>query len=248
MAGEALDLEPLAAATGRRMDQVVAVIRTAIDEGRMKPGVKYSVYGLSEQLGISRTPVRDALLRLEEAGLIRFEARQGFRILLPHPQEIADIFDVRLSLELSAARRAALQCDAALSHDLADAMGQMRNAASAGDVTLFARLDDELHDRILDAASNSRARRIISDLRESTRLLGASTADRSRTLSDIHGEHLPIVAAICANDANSAEDAMRNHLKSTEQLLIAQAIKDQDVDVDSVTVWSASANDGPSAC
>ena len=58
--------------------------------------------------------MRDALLRLEEVGLIKFEARQGFRILLPQPREIAEIFAVRLALELPAVRATARRSDATL--------------------------------------------------------------------------------------------------------------------------------------
>lgn len=83
VADEALELEPLTPFAGRRMEQAIAAVRAAIDDGRMKPGVKYSVYQLAEGLGISRTPVRDALLRLEEVGVIKFEARQASAFFSP---------------------------------------------------------------------------------------------------------------------------------------------------------------------
>src|SRR5262245_57786125 len=104
------ELSPVPAG-GRRMAQAITAIRTAIDDGRMKPGVLYSAYQVSEALGISRTPVRDALLRLEEIGLIEFENRQGFRLRVPDPREIAEIFAVRLALECPAAGRAARLAD-----------------------------------------------------------------------------------------------------------------------------------------
>src|SRR6476659_6013932 len=111
------------------MEQAVTAIRAAIDDGRMKPGVKYSVYQLAEALGVSRTPVRDALLRLEEVGLIRFEARQGFRILLPDPGEIAEIFAIRLALELPAVARAARVCGESTATRLQKRMELLRVAA-----------------------------------------------------------------------------------------------------------------------
>ena len=132
VADEALELEPLTPFPGRRMEQAIAAVRAAIDDGRMKPGVKYSVYQLAEGLGISRTPVRDALLRLEEVGLIKFEARQGFRVLLPQPKEIAEIFAVRLALELPAVRKAATASDPALADALLRQQTLMRNAAAIG--------------------------------------------------------------------------------------------------------------------
>ena len=239
MSDSAPTLPPLPASGGRRAEQVMEAVRAALDSGAMRAGVKYSVYQLSEALGVSRTPVRDALLRLEEVGLIRFEARQGFRILLPDAREIADIFAVRLALEVPAAARAAAVCDAALAARLHDRLAAMDAAAAAGDERDFVAHDQLLHDHILEASGNMRARAIVRSLRESTRLLGATTADRSRTLGDIDAEHVPVVAAIVDGDAPSAAAAMRRHLTSTGRLLVAQAVRDQDSGLDGAAVWAA---------
>ncbi len=221
------------------MEQAIAAVRAAIDDGRMKPGVKYSVYQLAEGLGISRTPVRDALLRLEEVGLIKFEARQGFRILLPQPKEIAEIFAVRLALELPAVRKAATASDPALSDALLRQQRLMRDAAAVGDEHQFAHHDLGLHDMILDAADNSRARAIVKTLRETTRLLGANTADKTRTLTDIDDEHTPVIDAIIAGDSDEAEAAMRRHLENTGRLLVAQALRTEASDRSVDEIWSA---------
>ncbi|BAH48734.1 GntR family transcriptional regulator [Rhodococcus opacus] len=239
MADEALELEPLAPFPGRRMEQAIAAVRAAIDDGRMKPGVKYSVYQLAEGLGISRTPVRDALLRLEEVGLIKFEARQGFRILLPEPREIAEIFAVRLALELPAVRRAATADDPALPDALLQQQRLMRDAAAVGNEHQFAHHDLGLHDLILDAADNSRARAIVKTLRETTRLLGANTADKTRTLTDIDDEHTPVIDAIIAGNPDKAEAAMRRHLENTGRLLVAQALRTEASDKSVDEIWSA---------
>jgi DNA-binding GntR family transcriptional regulator len=238
MADAPLDLAPLASSGGRRAEQVMDAVRTALDAGAMLAGRKYSVYQLAEALGVSRTPVRDALLRLEEVGLIKFEARQGFRILLPDPAEIADIFAIRLALELPAVHRAAMVCDAPLAARLNERMQLMRAAAEAGDERTFARHDQLLHNHILEAAGNARAREIVNSLRESTRLLGAVTADRTRSLSDIDAEHAPVVAALVGNQPARARAAMRAHLTATGRLLVAQAIRDQKSDVDGDAVWA----------
>lgn len=221
------------------MEQAIAAVRAAIDDGRMKPGVKYSVYQLAEGLGISRTPVRDALLRLEEVGLIKFEARQGFRILLPQPKEIAEIFAVRLALELPAVRKAATASDPALSDALLRRQRLMRDAAAIGNEHEFAHHDLGLHDLILDAADNSRARAIVKTLRETTRLLGANTADKTRTLTDIDDEHTPVINAIIAGQPDEAEAAMRRHLENTGRLLVAQALRTEASDPSVDEIWCA---------
>ena len=238
VADGSLELAPLPPTTGRRTEQVIDAVRAAIDDGRMRPGVKYSVYQLAEMLDISRTPVRDALLRLEEIGLIKFEARQGFRILLPQPREIAEIFAVRIALELPAVRATARRSDATLTTALAAERERMLEAAAAGDESGFAQHDLLLHDLILEHAGNTRARAIVRSLRENTRLLGASTADRTRTLADIDAEHAAIIAAIGAGDPAAAADSMRAHLVSTGRLLVRQALGD-DADETVDEIWSA---------
>lgn len=237
MADSELELAPLTESDGRRAEQVMEAVRAALDTGVMRPGVKYSVYQLADALGVSRTPVRDALLRLEEVGLIKFEARQGFRILLPEPREIADIIAIRLALELPAVVRAAEVCDAALAGALRARMAVLLEAAKAGDERTFAYQDQLLHDDILGAAGNQRSRRIVRSMRESTRLLGATTG-HARTLFDIDAQHRPIVAAIVANRPDEAADAMRTHLVTTGRILVAQAIRDQGSDLDGDAVWA----------
>lgn len=226
MAQQRLDLAPLATTGARRMEQAVAAVRAAIADGRMTPGVRYSVYQLAEALGVSRTPVREALLRLEEIGLITFQARQGFQIRLPRPADIAEIFAVRLALEPPAVRRVA-GGDGRFDDALRAHRTRMHAAALAGDEPAFAGLDQGLHDLILAAAGNERARRIVAGLRETTRLLGASTADTTRTLLDIDAEHTPIVTAILARRPDRAVAAMESHLVTTGTLLVRQALTDQ---------------------
>lgn len=234
-AGGRLRLARLPASPGRRTEQVMEAVRDALDAGVMRAGEKYSVYQLADALGISRTPVRDALLRLEEIGLIRFEARQGFRIQVPDPREIADIFAIRIALELPAVARAARICDASLAAQLHDRMQTLSAAAEDGDARTFARQDQLLHDDILAAAGNTRSRDIVRSLRESTRLLGATTA---RRLADIDAEHQPVIAAIIDNRSDDAVEAMRAHLTSTGRLLVADAVRDQSSDLDSDEVWA----------
>ena len=238
------DLEPLDPSGGRRVEQAVAAVRAAIGDGRMKPGVRYSVYQLAASLGVSRTPVREALLRLEEVGLITFEARQGFRIRLPRSSDIADIFAVRLALELPAVRRAASTPDPVRAAALRAERELMRDAAKQGAEDTFMRHDLRLHDLIMEWAGNERARAIVRGLRETTRLLGASTAERTRSIGDIDREHTPVVDAVLAGRSDAAAAAMRSHLVNTGRLLVGQALRDElrpaepdPADVD--RIWSA---------
>lgn len=230
-----LNLQPLPHAGRSLAEQVISEVRRAVHTGAMVPGRLYSVYQVAEQLNVSRSPVREAMLRLAEAGLVQVERNRGFRVVLPHPREIVEIFGVRLALELPAVRRAAGSDSA----PLRATMAEMAAAVGAGDEILFFQLDQALHDHILAAAGNGRARAMVGGLRDTMRILGTSTDDRSRTLRQVHEEHEPIVAAVAAGDAEAAARAMRAHLTNTGLILARQAARAQGEPVDVDALWAA---------
>lgn len=219
-------------------EQVIDAVREAIRDGDLITGQLYSVYQLADWLKVSRSPVRDALLRLSEAGVVRFERNRGFRVVLPDPREIAEIFAIRIALEVPAVRKVAERDDQQLREELHAGIDTMARAAEERDLRAFALADRALHDRILRAAGNSRSRRIVSELRETTELLGASTIDRSRTLDDLLAEHIPLVAAIVAQDADTAVRTIRWHLEHTCRLLVQQAALDQGSRISIDELWT----------
>lgn len=216
---------PLGADRTSLADQVISQVRERIGTGELVPGELYSVYQLSERLQVSRSPVREGLLRLAEAGMIVFERNRGFRVVLPGPRDIAEIFALRIEIEVPAARRVALQSarETVLAMTVEDSA--MRTAAHDGDEVAFSHHDRAFHDAILRHASNERARHIVAGLREVTRLIGASTTQGGRSLTTIHAEHAPILRAVEAGDGDGAQSAMRDHLERTGRLLVAQGIE-----------------------
>jgi len=215
---------PLDADRPSLTDQVAAAIREAAREGQLVPGELYSAYQVSEMLGVSRAPVREAVMRLAEAGVIRIERNRGFRLVVPDAREIAEIFHIRLLLEVPAARLAATRRRDALVGELRAELKAMSAAADQHDETLFMAHDQGLHAKILRAAGNERLASTVASLRELTRVLGASTVDNSRGLQEIHCEHVPVVDAIADRDADKAGQAMREHIRHTGRLLVAQSL------------------------
>lgn len=230
-------LAPLNPRSPSLTDQAIDVIREAVRSGALVPGELYSVYRLADDLGISRSPVREALLRLAETGIVRFERNRGFRIVPPDPRDLAEIFAVRLALEVPAAAHAAASADAALSRSLRDELAAMSKAATSGDESSFMIHDQRLHKLILDAAGNRRARAVIENLRDAIRLVAASTIGTSRTLDEVHAEHIPIVDAIEAGDPTAAADAMKRHLHQTGRLLLETAIRAEGLTADIDDLW-----------
>ncbi|MDA8373453.1 MAG: GntR family transcriptional regulator [Actinomycetota bacterium] len=205
-------------------DQLVSTLRDAILRGKLEPGKLYSVYKIADEFGVSRTPVREAMLRLADAGMVRFERNRGFRVLRTSARELQEVFQLRLLLEVPAAARAAMRANEALIAEVESELDAMAAAASARDEAEFMSRDRVLHELILAASDNKKLVESVRSLRFVTMTLGASTVDRSRSLADILVEHRPIVVAIAAHDSASAAAAMRYHIIHTGTLLLNQLV------------------------
>jgi DNA-binding GntR family transcriptional regulator len=212
--------------------------QAAVREGRLAPGRLYSAYQVAAELGVSRSPVREALMRLAEAGMVEFERNRGFRIVIPGPSDIAEVFQLRLLLEVPAARRAARDVSPGLAAALTAELDRLRTAVG-GDAATFMRHDLQLHRLILDGAGNARLTALVANLRDTARTLGASTVGRSRGLAEIAAEHEPVVAAIVAGDRAAAGAAMAAHLTRTGLLLVAQAVSEQGGGASATELWDA---------
>lgn len=218
-------------------DQVMDFVRNSTLDQTMVTGEWYSVYQLSDKLGISRSPVRDALLRLEEAGLIQFTRNRGFQIVETKPSDVAEIFALRLGIEPPAAYRAALQRSEEQVAAADDIVAHMSAAMNAHDEELFFLHDRALHELILHMGQSTRGAGLVEKLRGHTRILGASTAGSKRTLSDILNEHQPILDAIRRGSAEIARASMREHLQVTGKLLLEQAVE-KTGDGNAEEIWS----------
>jgi DNA-binding GntR family transcriptional regulator len=202
-------------------DRAIAALRAAIVDGRLPSGELYSVARLADRLGVSRTPVREALLLLERQGMVRFERNRGVRVLESSARDLDEVFTLRLLLEVPAARRAAELVGeeelAALSAELA-AMGRLLRAE---DETAFMTHDQRFHELLLAAAGNRRLVGMVGGLRDHVRFRGASTVGRGRDLCAIYDEHVRILDTLRAGDPDAVAAAMRDHLVQTRRLLLA---------------------------
>ncbi|MHA7294316.1 GntR family transcriptional regulator [Arthrobacter sp. HLT1-21] len=219
-------------------DRTIDAVREGIRNGRLVPGELYSVYRLADELGVSRSPVRDALLRLAETGMVAFERNRGFRVVLPGARELTEITAVRLALEVPAAERAAIRAQESDRGALDAELEAMRVSFTVGDEAAFLLHDQRFHALLLDLAGNAHVTRIIENLRDATRLVGISTIRRSRSLEDVYREHRPILDAIHQGDPSAAGAAMRRHLESTGRLLLQEAARESDTDPDFNALWN----------
>jgi len=204
-------------------DRVLASLRESILSGEFPAGSLHSIYRLADLLEVSRTPVREAVLRLADLGLVTIERNRGVRIRGVSVTDVRSVFELRLMIEVPATAYAAAYATDEDVRLLEAELDGMRDAAAAGDETAFTVHDRALHEMIGAVLGNQRAQHEVAALRDSIQTRGASTLHRSRGMPEILDEHVPIVTAIAARDAVAAARHMEEHLVSTATLLMAQA-------------------------
>jgi DNA-binding GntR family transcriptional regulator len=197
-------------------------LRGAIVNGELVAGSLYSVHDLAERLGVSRTPVREALIQLAERGMVRFERNRGVRVLQTSLHDLEEVFAIRLLLEVPATYRAVTQRTTTWVKELGAQLRTMRTAAHKYDETAFMAADRRFHEVINEASGNFRLARYIDSLRDMVLLRGTSTVGTSRSLADILDEHEDIFALVESGRAEQAAESMRAHLLNTARLLINQ--------------------------
>lgn len=219
-------------------EQVLDALRAAVITGELPPGTLHSVHTLAEQLGVSRTPVREALIKLAQLGMVRFERNRGVRILQTSLHDLEEVFALRLLLEVPATRRAVRLLGPDGRRELRAVFEAMRGAAVADEEYEMWQHDRRFHRVLLEASGNGRLAEYVDSLRDMVLRRGASTAHQSRSLDDIVEEHRAVLDRVEAGDADGAADAMRAHILHTAELLVAQEAGEAPGTVDLDLGWT----------
>lgn len=209
------------------------LIRSEITSGRLAPGTLVSASQLAERIGVSRTPVRDALLQLEQAGMVRIEKNRGATILQTSLDDLLEVFQLRLMLEVPAAGQAARVRSAEQMREIRACFDAMHDAVDDPERLLI--LDRDLHTSIAAASGGRRLVALLTDLRNLVLTRGVGTTSTARTGRELVEDHRGLVLALEEQDAEAASAEMRRHVKNTAQLLILQeAAGDPEYDAERV--------------
>lgn len=203
-------------------DQVFRKLRSAILSGELPPGSLHSIYEFAETFQVSRTPVREAVLRLADTGMVVIERNRGFRIRGLSVDDVRAVFEFRLVLETTSSSYAAQHANPSVNERLVANLLEMSDAIAHADTPTFTRLDREFHDEIIATMDNSRVRRELAGLRAATQAMGVTTMGRVERLREIYADHGPIVRAITAGDSLAAARAMANHLVHSGRVIMGE--------------------------
>ncbi|GGL83928.1 GntR family transcriptional regulator [Deinococcus aerolatus] len=207
-------MQPIASA--RVVDVVRDQLRSAILAGDLPPGSRLSVPELARQLGVSRSPVREAVLLLVGEGLAVEQSRRGVEVARLELGDVLELYELRISLESLAARNAAgrmTSTDLAALRGVLDAQG----AAAVGDARSFRELDLRFHEIVSQTCGNARLARHAALLAREMRLAGPLMVNEPWHLRQSHEEHRNIERALRQRDGPAAERAMRDHLSRVAQ-------------------------------
>ncbi|TVL92454.1 GntR family transcriptional regulator [Streptomyces sp. SAJ15] len=194
-------------------ERVYAHVKRAVLDRSYEGGTLLTEGDLAEAVGVSRTPVREALLRLEVEGLIKLYPKKGALVLPVSAQEIADVVETRLLVEEHAVRKAALAPRAELLDRLALLLAEQQRHADAGDLAAVADSDRAFHAEIVRSAGNQILYRLYDQLRDRQLRMGVAVmhAHPDRIAKNI-AEHGEILDALRAGDADAAAAVVHRHV------------------------------------
>ncbi|UFN51079.1 GntR family transcriptional regulator [Roseomonas sp. OT10] len=202
-------------------DRAVSQLRRDILACRLQPGETLSEAGTAQRLGLGKAPIRAALARLAEEGLIQAVPRRGWVVSLVTIRDIHEVFDLRLVLEPEAARRAAGRVDASALHRLDDVCACGYRPEDEESTLAFLDANKAFHVAVAELSGNGRlARQVDRLLDESTRMLVLGLRRRDRTGEMAH-EHHALVAAMALGRAGEAARIMHEQVSASRDMVLA---------------------------
>ncbi|GAB2968643.1 GntR family transcriptional regulator [Amycolatopsis acidiphila] len=190
-------------------------IQQAIRDGAIIQGTLYSENELAETLGMSRTPVREALIALAREGLVEIESQRGFRLRQLSDAQRWEVFDLRLLLEPYVARKLAECATEDGVRRLTELVDGQEELSGADLQSAFLALDEEFHLLMPQLVGLERSHDILVSLRGAMWLMGFEALSLPQRHSAVIAEHRAIVAAIAAHDPDAAAGAAHEHIVKT---------------------------------
>ncbi|WP_027229643.1 GntR family transcriptional regulator [Phyllobacterium sp. UNC302MFCol5.2] len=198
-------------------EQVLQHVRSEIISGHSAPGSMYSVPSLAVTLGVSTTPVREALLELARSGLIEPLRNRGFRVVAPTLAQLRNLFDMRELLEVYAAEVVALKRKKDLS-SLKDAADYVAKTVENNDVSSYLEADRRFHLLLTEQADNELLKGTVMSLRDQMRLYGISSDAGRERQRDSVSEHYRIIELAEIGDVQGLSQLLKHHIRSWQPI------------------------------
>jgi GntR family transcriptional regulator, rspAB operon transcriptional repressor len=193
-------------------------LRDSIFEGTLKSGELLNEMALAKELGISRTPLREALFELSVQGLITILPRKGIQVKYFTQEDVEHVFELRGIIELAIIEKLTTSPNHSVdSRELENILEEQRKTCGDGDYIAFLRADNLFHMMICESARNPRIVTIIKDLWSIIRVMGLQGLQQSARWNQILDEHQRILAALTHRHGKTARRAMESHLAESKK-------------------------------
>jgi DNA-binding GntR family transcriptional regulator len=192
-------------------------IRNAIIDGRFAFGQQVSEVSLAASLGTSKTPVREALLRLALEGLVEIHPQRGSFIVNLSAREVAELTRFRALIESAAIGEAIALDREAMVDRLQVNVASLHAAQAVRDVARVRALDTEFHEAIVECSGNAYLARSYALIAFKVRALRARLPEQTKPVDDCHASHGLILQAVVEGDVATAQRLLAEHIRSTEQ-------------------------------
>ena len=202
---------------------VFLTLRKAILKGELQPGERLMEIALANRLGVSRTPVREAIRMLEHEGLVVMKPRRGAQVAKITEQELNDVLEVRKSLEMLAANKA---CERMTEEDMkamreTGAEFRKRALNPNCDLTALTEADVAFHDTIYRGTRNRRLNQILANLREQMYRFRLEYLKDASIRESLVSEHEEIMKAVAGRDGELAADLIGEHIDNQQKVIHA---------------------------
>ncbi|MEW5866525.1 MAG: GntR family transcriptional regulator [Bacillota bacterium] len=201
-------------------DEVYNAIKDAILHHHLGPGTRLTEIELSKRLGVSRTPVREAIRRLGSEGFVTILPRKGAIVTSLSLEGIREIYEIREALESQAARLAAVRGTEDHIRKMQEILDRYAEAVKASDTQAIVDLDTEFHATLFEASGNTRMGRMIQTVREQARLLRRRSVMIPERSARSLAEKVEFMKALVARDGERAAHLMRLHVESVKNDVI----------------------------
>ncbi|MCR2764325.1 GntR family transcriptional regulator [Microbacterium sp. zg.B48] len=211
---------------GLLLDRVANEIRFAILSGKFAPGSRLSVPELARELNVSRTPAREALMRLQHEGLVMVVPRKGAVVLQGNSDDLLELFQFREALEGMAARLAARQMSPEQKENLVAIAKLHAESVRAEDLAAHLRYDEEFHAAIAAGSGNSRIFEELGKVRGQLVLLSRAMSTEPGGMDQrVIDAHEAIVDAITTGDTTKADRVARAHVRGVLYLYQSRGLE-----------------------
>ena len=195
-------------------DVVFNTLRRAILRGELKPGERLMEIQLANKLGVSRTPIREAIRKLELEGLVLMVPRKGAEVAEITEKNLRDVLEVRCALEELAVQLACDRIDPERMQQLLDAAAHFRDILGTADITELGEADEAFHDVIFQATDNRRLIQLLNNLREQMYRYRIEYLKKKECYPQLLEEHATIIQAIREHDKVKATEITVQHINN----------------------------------